>query len=904
MKRFFTRQIRLIGRVVSEFAAFVRFVVGFAYLLVARSFFYVMALYLVVYFTVSTSHFTRFLNNLVSDTMPGRLYFGQVIWGPMPWRVQVFFFSATPPDDEPAIRARYVDTSMNLRRLIVSLLSNALWNDNLLDLYFEETTVHDSETRLVFDDQMNFIFLNTWNDRSPGVGDGTFVRVTMPDIKLVRGSVHLRFPFATIDVDLDDLTSKLYVDGDRVKVYGPTINIRRGSMQFFPGTAEARKKPLRFDWRQMRISSFFTDGRMIRIDKGHGFFPRSGINFSGFINVDDPLSFDLQTELDLRSDDVLVRQFIGDQLKGPLRAKFRLHGTLDDVAAVLDLKSPTLSVTGLSVAALALKGRFQKDYWVNPLGEYAYHIDSLSGKMLGGTLKVEKAVYKPSWTVTKSAKPKRRGKKPGRPVPIGTIVDGFQIKGRLTNVRLDALARYLASRARLGAERKLVERFPFLSGTLNGTIDLTRNRLSHTMTAGLNLKVQQERARAFLARTYSVIGDVGLLFRDPGTSGLDLDPTHWRVTANRLRLISGRDRLQLSGWFDWVDETADLRFSGEIARLRDLLAHFGRRDVSGRLLIQDGRLLGRWENPSVSLRAQIDDAEYGETKLGQVKGRVRIRNGLLAADNVVLLPKWAKRLGGNLTIKLYDASIFKISESFPVTLHRFEAQRLDLRLFDRRIPLEGPIDISNVTLSTTLSRFWPNLRLSGRFDGRTLTAMGERIRLVRGEFRITRDALDLDQFELFVGIAGQRLAGRAHYDRRKHDVDVTFNVRKFNLRTLRTVRHQRVPLFGVVSFNLRATGNVDQIRLSGSAEFDKLRYDSFNLGSARIRLVDRGPLKTAIVADRFFHDLRLLPGAMLRFSGRYPVGLKATVATQEKKPLDLRELLPNLKKRFTQAKLS
>ena len=261
MKRFFTRQIRLIGRVVSEFAAFVRFVVGFAYLLVARSFFYVMALYLVVYFTVSTSHFTRFLNNLVSDTMPGRLYFGQVIWGPMPWRVQVFFFSATPPDDEPAIRARYVDTSMNLRRLIVSLLSNALWNDNLLDLYFEETTVHDSETRLVFDDQMNFIFLNTWNDRSPGVGDGTFVRVTMPDIKLVRGSVHLRFPFATIDVDLDDLTSKLYVDGDRVKVYGPTINIRRGSMQFFPGTAEARKKPLRFEDLQDFITCYNPQNR-------------------------------------------------------------------------------------------------------------------------------------------------------------------------------------------------------------------------------------------------------------------------------------------------------------------------------------------------------------------------------------------------------------------------------------------------------------------------------------------------------------------------------------------------------------------------------------------------------------------------------------------------------------------
>lgn len=930
MAGFTRRQFRRIGQLLRFILRGVRLLLATVYYLIARSFFYVLTLALVLYFFLNSFYFSNLLNNVMAEgAMPGSLYMGQITWGPLPWRVQVFKVRIADPRKTPIIEAEYVRCSVNLYRLLKGLTANVVWGDNLLDLTITDVEVYNSRTFLAFDDKMRFLFTDAFSrhDAPPSKGEGLQVLLTMPDITLFGGTVHLRFPFASIDTRLKKLTAQVFLENNRVRVYGPRVSIKDGVMQFTPSGGQIFGKPMRFEWKDLEVGNFFTDGDVVRIPDGFGHFPLSPIRFAGEIWTRDPGKFDLRASLSLKEGDPLVTLFSKQMARGAINATYRMYGTMADVKANLTLNSPQLTVRGMPLGRLSLSGRFGKDFLANPKGEYQYRLERLSTDLFGGKLLVENARYKPLWT---AAPPRRNGTrnrrrrklKPATSKPATKVVlaHGLDLKARLREIQTEPLIRWATQSLSAKTVAALKKELPFLYGTLGGTLALSRTRNPNEISADLDLKMTQtRRAGTILNRKYALKGGIDLRFVPDPTRNTDFlgQLDHLSVAPRRLWLGSGRDFLLLSRGrvLPFSRQIESLQFRLESRRFREILVKYlAIRDLDGALTVSEGKVFGAFDHPTIRVKATLTKGKLLGVELEDVQTIATLRpTGMIQVARLSLKPKWAKRVTASGTVRLHNGSWSKISRTFPMVIpaRKLHVDGLSIRKLAlhgpslkpilKKLPRSGTLSLTEGSISAWLSAFTKRLQIAGKFRAKNVLYEGEQIEDASALIQLDAKHFALRDVKLKLAGIDKAITGDLRYQRRSQRVDGQLKLSQLNLRRF---RRRGMLLGGHTSLALKFKGTTRALRMEGLVSFRKLRYNAYFLGDATLRLIDKGPGRAAIVSTRFFHGLELQPHAQLRWKGLTPIGLRLSAVTPAGSTLSLSRIYSRFKTIFKRSDLA
>ncbi|HOI10723.1 MAG TPA: hypothetical protein PK313_09640, partial [Myxococcota bacterium] len=151
------------------------------YLAVTRLALLVAFVFACLFFVLNSRPFPDALSDLLRSVLPGTLSFGTIQASPIPWRVDVLDVGIDRPDGERVVRASSVRVHVDLLPLIDLLIGRS---PNLLHLHFPRVRLNDFDARIVFDDDMNFRFLDAFDtpgpprERAPGEPPGLQVRLS------------------------------------------------------------------------------------------------------------------------------------------------------------------------------------------------------------------------------------------------------------------------------------------------------------------------------------------------------------------------------------------------------------------------------------------------------------------------------------------------------------------------------------------------------------------------------------------------------------------------------------------------------------------------------------------------------------------------------------------------------
>ncbi|HWQ03042.1 MAG TPA: hypothetical protein VNL38_01050, partial [Candidatus Nitrosotenuis sp.] len=339
------------------------------------------------------------------------------------------------------------------------------------------------------------------------------------------------------------------------------------------------------------------------------------------------------------------------------------------------------------------------------------------------------------------------------------------------------------------------------------------------------------------------------------------------VTLEQSEIVTPTARLEMSGRLGAHDSALAVQFrAGNLLEWDDFINRLRgetseERRIGGQAEFR-GSVEGDLGSPTFAGHFRARDAAYGSFYWDEAEGDM-----VYNAQGFRLKKARARRGVSSATLELWlaldDWSFRPECEwSLDARVAREPTDGLQ-ELFGWQYPLRGTL---SAQLHGSGTRSDPEL--SGPFELTELEVYGERFDRARGDFALRSDEIRVSRAEIWKN--GGRIFGNFLY--RTTEGDAEFDVRGavIPLQRIGWIQTPRVPLGGVLSFELRGRGPLDAPDADGHLELKDLRVGNETVGSFEGKLRARARQAHVELTSTMSHG-RLSGELQLGMSGDYPL---------------------------------
>lgn len=857
------------------------------YLVASRSLVVVLGLYLVLYFLLSSRPMKDFIQQAVSDAIPGTIGACVVQWGPLPWHVRIAEGRVFGERGEELIRVRGVDATIDLGATLESVIA-----------FLHDPTVHDLRVHLervdllepwarveVHDDGwvgLEYAF-DDHRPSAPGGGDGLVFELSADVVRVLDGSGRVDAPGFHLEAGgLDTVTNYLLrvdtdfhmaFDAPRAEV--PWVEMTFTTFSHLPEPLQVSARDLvahDFAWRGLGFT--WRDAEGVLGDDAHARFSGSG----GLDAAPHEPTWQGQGHIAFDDDAPEIGRLTRGLVSGPLELAIGGGGDVEQLAASWRVDSPELTVDSLVYQRLHASGR------ITPRGSpavpdrHAIHVDHGEAMLGAGSVTLDALAWEPR-------------------------TDDYDPRDLALSLRVEDVDVGAALVAMFGPAVPLLP-----EGRWTGAADVALHPRPDVEGDVLTVDVDQAEVTwrtpplPGLAPTWSFAGRAT---RATGATGLPLGRDLGPFDALDLRglvLDVGSDRARLAGTIDLLSGAIDLEPYARIGDLAPLARNLGLGDLAGRLVLKAARARGTLLEPRLEGTLNWTEARIGDRVLGQVKGQLGFANGTLTLRELASQSAIAD-FALDLDVRLLEPGL-RASPDFPFELR---ARRLHGVLASAIGPWFGPdarIAIDAGEFRGRLSDPLASLAGGGRLVVSNAAIAGEtgvRLEAEIGAQRVSakRDALTLDDVAITLQ-SGAVWRGRLHVEHppgsfaRPEQVAVEgqLELADTSLANLRPIARGLPELSAIARGRLNLGGTLARPAIIGTLEIEDAVIDRLVLGDAHLAVTTRDDVVEISAFDRDLFGGFALERASLTLDGFSPRRFEAAVRVNDK---DLAELVPDLR---------
>lgn len=865
-------------------------VVALTYFAIVRSFLFLLALYVTLYFLTGTEWFRGTMQGLVSDSIAGTMSCAAIQWGPAIDQVQVADYTMRGVDGLPVVRAPYVDAEVDLAATISGLARFRLNPGAPLVLHFNRAVIREPEVIIDRDETERIRLVRAVRapgaeDRPPdyvGTKDNFDIRVAQVRIQGAHGRVELGalgFDVVGLDVQSDfNLTgdAELSFAAPRVQIASldafipadrrPTADYGRVVMPITGMSVHHFRWKLGDNFEWLHASGALDGGRVVVKGKARV--------------LPDTIAWDGSASLSVPETSPLLRDVTGDNASGGVDLHVRGRGTLDDVVVDLRVGSPEIEIAGFPIKNLYGQVDIRPATAPDGTSTHRYGLEALELGIFGGKVTLESGAYHTRWARSGAG---------------GVVATGDDLDARL---KVEGVNPWALLGSALFEPPLDVKSLPFLDGSLDGFLDLVV--VSDAQSERLRLEARADDLSMVWAggqslpvdERYTLNGGISYLLSPPGVEadGTDLRYVE-RLELDGLKIKSGGDIVEARGEVDLRTGALDLRSTVRIGELATFLQPFGFTDLGGRLRLGVATIGGTLENPSVRGGVSLSGGTlYGEA-IGDVDAEVDLDEGVLSFARLNAPDTRFGTVRGAGTLRLWRGSWRRPDPKMPFTLQRAQVRNLNLAKLLPEAGISGIVSVDARRAAGHLADPVGSLTGAASAEGEDLEFQGERVKSVSFEITATPGRVELDKVKL--SVPGGRLTGRLGLDKDGGALSAQVKTQDLPFSSLAFLQRAGLDLGGRVGLDVQLGGSLSAPRLDGVVWLDEFGYDPVSLGSAQISLRSRDgkPGVVDISADRFFDRLELHPGGFVDLRGGQLRELNLTVSGTE---VELQRIFPDL----------
>lgn len=866
------------------------------YFVVNRSFLFLLAVYVSLYFFVGSSSFTNVIERALGGEIPGFLTFANAQWGPDPTELRVAHVRIMTEKNQEVVHAPAAVFTLDLAGTAAGAIEGMIRRDAPITVLVDKAVVADAfvwvEVRDNGDVGIHKAFDKDGPPRDPSLPPPRNLDIHIDSVELHDTHGWLESPHFNVEFENLDLTGDFHVIEypGTVNYDIPLAHIGKADIFFKPHVVPGnRPQRLLIPVRDMDVTMLQWRASRFNVARVEGKLPEGTLSFRGMVETDPDRGrrIDGTAVIGISAESDLLQRFFGQVLPLSGAMQLTVNGVTDIqnwADAEVLLQSRQLKLGDLTLSDV--DSNFEVSPVLSPAGHYDHRIDirRLAAQTLGGRVSVTKATYSGVDSSQTFIRPNAR-----RHVLDVTLA--------LQQVNPWALI----SSSLLGGS-DLVPTLPFLDGRLNGRLQLAASLdqgsgvlALQTRTEGLTMNWEGGQRGLPLSSRYGLKGGVRYTFEPPLTPTNDGLAARERVTLTDFGLVSGGDSVGVDGGIDLVDQTLDLTANARIGNLARFIGTLGGSGVAGRFRLSDAKIGGTFDDPAVRGTIRITNAELDGRTIGTISGTVDLSNGMLSlADLSSNTPFGSVKAGGR--IRLWRDSLERLDPRLPFVVTRLDVDALDLGKLapqlgilgvfdvDLRRPVKGAAAAPMKTLLGEVNVAARNITLAGerarRIQGRII-ATKDRIRLKDGLIALCRDPPRKGKPGAKCRKGGPNIKATAHVykrfdDRRGPRFKAHLKTRNLPLRTINVFAGVD-DLRGEATADVQIEGRFSAPRFFGTVGLRDFGVGNVELGDAQLDLTWGRAGEIVVTAMQFFDNMTLQESLIDITKGRFKARFDAEI---------------------------
>lgn len=880
--------VRLFGRLVGGTLLLV-------YLIASRSLVVLLALYLVLYFALSSRPMKDVITQAISDAIPGSIGACAVQWGPLPWHVRIAEGRVLGARGEEVIRVRGVEATIDLGRTVDDLVAFLSDGSRPFRVHLERVDLLEPWARVeVLDDGWVGIeraFVDHDAPPTPHDPNATPFQFELDAavVRVLDAGARVEAPgFHLAASGVDAVTNYAMVIGpgapgghgfhmafDVPRTDVPEVTLAFTSFDHIPGALVADVRHLTvedFAWRGLAFQWRSAAGELG--DDAHARF-----DGTGGLDVGAPIpTWHGAGSVAFADAAPEVRTLTNDLFRGPLDVAIGGGGDVEQLRATWSLTSPELAIDAILYHQLEARGRIEPRGTAAVPDRHALFVDEAAADVGGGRATVSSLAWDP------------RQDDGARDLSFAVHAEDVDVPSALAALFGD-----------------VVPRLPDGRWSGDATIALAPQPDGDTMTVDVERAevtwATSEHLPAGLPGSWTMSGRVvrstGLTAGSP--NGLESPGPIDRLDLRGLVVDAGDDRLRLAGTIDLLSGAIDLEPYARIGDLAPVARSLGLGDLGGRLVLKAARARGTLRDPRVDGVVNWTGARVGPRELGRVQGQITLQNGELALrDATSESPVVGFSL--DLALGLFDPAAAE-GAAFPWAWQkdprfRVKTRRLQGLAASAFGPWLGPdarIAVAEGAVEGSLADPFATLAGGGRVTITNASFGGETGVRIEGTVRAERhDALRLDD-AVVTFQSGAVWTGRLKLGRGKTaaqtTIDGALDLGDTSLANLRPVAVALPDLSAILRGHLTLGGTLARPVLIGTLELEDTIVGGIRLGDASLAVTTHDRVvEISAFDDQLFGGFRL-ERANVVLDGFVPRRFEAAVGAVDK---DLGDLVPEL----------
>jgi hypothetical protein len=861
--------------------------VGAIYLLIVRTFLFLLAAVVGVYFALGTQPVRELVHQVVGDALPGSITAASIQWGPSPWMIRIADVAIRGVDGEHVIRAQAVEAEIDLAGQFAGLVALAVDPSAPIPIRLRSARVTGADVVIDVDEDGNVGIERTFvpppdpDDTEPG--RPIDLRIGYALVRDVRARVET--PEVSIRVEGFRAACEFAVDDAGAHFLVPSGTAKAGVFELKPAyrpTPSISRLALPFE--NFAVREYRFDGQAFEFLRATADVQGGRLVASGTLDLAPDLPrWTLQSRVTLPATAPLLADMIGGAVSGDVDISARGFGTFEEATVEGRMRSPHLAVAGFPlndvVADVGIEPRITPDGRLT----HRFVVPSITAAALGGRISAGPISYMPRWADSAAA--------PDAAAPPRATLGAIDASVRLEGV---SPADVLSSPA-VGLD---LAALPFLGGSLDGTVAVST--ATDETTGAVQLEIlSQDLVLSWagletlpLAKRLAVQGGVRYrsapLGADPPVGDQFAEASE--LLLDNLVLVSDDDRIELDAALDFARDTLDGRADLRVGDLGAFLAPFGVSGMGGTATLRQARLGGRLTDPAIAGTVHVSNARVAHQDVGEVDAQVELAAGLLSvADLRATTP--LGRLVASGSLRLWRGSIDQLDPRMPFRLDQAQASGLQL---DRLAPSLGVSTVLTLDLRRVegdLADPLGTLTGTGQIETTDLTVAGERLRRVSATLRA--DPRRLAATDIAITLAtGDVVRGALTYDKATRRYAAQVRTRALPFDAFQYFKANEIPFRGTVTTDLTLDGRLDDYAIIGTVAVDDFGFDPIHLGAARFTLTTGADGRVDIAAEQDFPGLVLIDGSYVKFDRGVPTRVSIRTQTGD---LDVYEMLPFLR---------
>jgi hypothetical protein len=840
-----------------------------AYLVIFRSFLYVLTAWLLLYFSLNSAPFQETLQEFLTEEFPGTIEFQNLQWGPLPTQARLVGVSIMTPEGVEVIRAEQVFAEVDLLHLATWLVPEVLRglggggparSSEPIRIRITRAEVEGFHVLLDLQDRYRLQLIRAftepdWDKEKPPTDPPT---VIIEGARVARGTCtlilpHMQMEFAGIQGGHPGPEAGFLHIHDDIVIQVPNVALTQGTLTLPEDRSPFPDEPLVLEFGATQIPAFGMQRKSLHVPAFASFI--NGIRARGggdlYFGDSEAKTFKLRLDAQIPETEPLTNRLIGDWAEGSMHVRMQGSGLIDRPSAAFEIRSEALSVRGLGLSEVEARGSI-----THPSTGWHLALESLEAAVGQGRARISD----------------------------GTIRWGEGIAS--ADVQLTSLPLEEVLRSPLAGEVTGVA--DVLKGELSGELSLNATFLDAPLKlqirpskSGLQLSRAADAQKAPLGSSLELSGDVTV----------EQLPEDIRVHLDHISLRSGRDVARVDGVLGIQSRTIDAKARVDIADLATFLRPLNLLPMGGAVHVEGVHLTGDLQSPHIdgaSVRASGFRVKGWD--FGNVRAQFSMADGLLRAHRITVEGPMATIRGEAEVALLAPAR----KEGSPIhwRANRVQAQRVDIGAF---VPeARGQAGISAGSFRGNVSDPIGSLKGKATVQARNVTGLPEPILRARADIALANRTLELSNTALDLGPGGRlRITdGSIAFDASSLHIECTTDA--LRLEHLKTLSAGKMDVAGEVAGSLEVTLGARASHFRGDLSVRSLRVGALHLGDGDIRLEPSAKHTTSILSNRFFHGANLREKSQIELAGMSAprrIHLEASVQRA-----DLFDLLPTMRR--------